>query len=209
MSNVLPRERTGNCQPWEAPQVGNRRKTDLTPPANVDEQRRKAYDESFAKGHAEGLAAAKESLAKLKDRLDSILDALQQPLAAADDDVIEKLSSLAIALAQRLVRREMRTDRAEVVGVVREALAVLPVGLRDIRLHLHPEDARLVSEILVPAEGDAAWQIVEDPVIARGGCRISSPTSQVDATVQTRLGLVINSMLGGERGDDIGMSRDG
>ncbi|MBT8143492.1 MAG: flagellar assembly protein FliH, partial [Gammaproteobacteria bacterium] len=44
--------------------------------------------------------------------------------------------------------------------------------------------------------------IVEDPVITRGGCRISSASSQVDATVETRLARVINSILGDDRDSD-------
>ena len=203
MSNVVRRERTGDCKPWEPPEVGDRRNTNVST-TEMDHERETAYEEGFAQGQADGLKAARRSLNDLATRMESILNALQQPLAAADEQVIEKISSLAISLTKRLVRRELRTDPAEVVGVVREALAVLPVGLRDIRLHLHPEDAKLVSEMLVPAKGEAAWHIVEDPVITRGGCRISSPTSQVDATLQTRLARVINTMLGGERGEDLG-----
>lgn len=202
MSNVVRNGRTADYEAWEAPQVGDRRRSANSPVSDKKAVDNDGYAEGFARGHAEGLQAAQNTVKELTGRVEAILAALQQPLAAADEQVIDKLSSLAISVAKRLVRRELSTDRAEIVGVVREALAVLPVGLSNIRLHLHPEDAKLISEMLVPAKGEAAWQIVEDPVITRGGCRISSPTSQVDATVQTRLATVINSMLGGERGED-------
>jgi len=201
LSDVMRRGRTGDCKPWEAPHVGAREKRSAAPAA-IAELRENARDEGYARGHAEGMEAARKTVSELASRLESILAALQQPLDAADDQVLEQVTSVAVAIARRLVRRELRTNPDEIIGVVREAMAVLPVGLNDIRLHLHPEDAKLVSEMLAPAKGEAAWQIIEDPVIGRGGCRISSPTSRVDSTVGYRLDCVINSMLGGERGKD-------
>ncbi|MBT8423053.1 MAG: flagellar assembly protein FliH [Gammaproteobacteria bacterium] len=201
MSEVLRNAQVGEVRTWEAPHVG-RHQRNIDSKVEAAASAEEAYAKAFKLGQADGLAAGKEATAKVQTQLLEVLQSLQQPLQAADDKVVEKIAALAIAIAKRLVRRELRTDRAEVIGVVREALAVLPVGLPDIRLHLHPEDAKLVRQMLVPAQGDAAWHIVEDPVISRGGCRISSATSQVDATLESRLENVINSMLGDERTED-------
>ena len=46
---------------------------------------------------------------------------------------------------------------------------------------------------------ERAWTLSEDPVIARGGCRISSEYSSIDATVEARLGAAIAAALGDER----------
>lgn len=184
---------------WQAPAFGAAGGTSAPTAADVAALRREARAQGFERGHAEGLAAAQEQLEAVNAQFSAMLDALRAPLDAIDDEVIARLTDLAVRVARRLVRRELRTSPGEIVAVVREALAVLPMGLTDIRLHLHPDDARLISETLAPPEGEAAWRIVEDPVITRGGCRISSSTSQVDATVETRLARVINSALGGER----------
>ncbi len=187
---------------WQAPEVGAAAQPGRPDADEIAQLRKSAEADGFARGHAAGLAAAQATTTALQTQLDAMLEALSDPLAAVDEQVIEQLTRLATRIARRLVRRELRTNRSEIIAVVREALSVLPLGLRDIQLHLHPEDARLVSETLVPAEGQAAWHIVEDPVITRGGCRISSASSQVDATVETRLARVINTVLGGERDDD-------
>ena len=187
---------------WQAPEVGASARCTQPDANELAQLREAARAEGFAHGEREGLAAAQAQACKLQTQLNAMLDALCDPLAAVDEKVIEELTRLSTRIAGRLVRRELRTNRSEIIAVVREALGVLPLGLRDVRLHLHPEDARLVSETLVPAEGQAAWQIVEDPVITRGGCRISSASSQIDATVETRLARVINTVLGGERDED-------
>jgi len=124
-------------------------------------------------------------------------------MAELDANVEQELVALAIAMVKQLVRRELRLDPGEIIGVVREALSVLPVATRSVRLHLHPEDATLVREVLsLSDDEDRTWQIVEDPVLSRGGCRVVSETSRVDASVEARLNAVIAQALGGERGDD-------
>jgi flagellar assembly protein FliH len=85
---------------------------------------------------------------------------------------------------------------------VREALAALPVGARDVRLALNPEDAAMIREVLSLQEGDHAIRVVEDPVQSRGGCRVLTETSQIDATVESRLNAVIANTLGGLRSTD-------
>jgi flagellar assembly protein FliH len=102
-----------------------------------------------------------------------------------------------------LVRRELQTDPGQVIGVVREALAALPLAARNVRLAVHPEDAVMIRDGLSLHEGNHDIRIVEDPVQSRGGCRILTENSQIDATVESRLNAVIANVLGGQRSSDI------
>jgi flagellar assembly protein FliH len=47
-----------------------------------------------------------------------------------------------------------------------------------------------------------AWRIVEDPLITRGGCKVDTEVSHIDATVENRLAAVIATLFGGEREHD-------
>ncbi len=106
-----------------------------------------------------------------------------------------------MALARQIVRRELKSDPTQIIGIIREAIAALPVAARDVRVHLHPEDAAVVRQNLAPTESERAWSIVEDPVMARGGCQITTPTSRIDARLETRLGAILSELLGTERQD--------
>jgi len=44
-------------------------------------------------------------------------------------------------MVRQLIRREVKLDPGQIVGVVREALGILPISARNIRVVLHPEDA--------------------------------------------------------------------
>ena len=61
------------------------------------------------------------------------------------------------------------------------------------------QQRQVVTERLAEASGDRAWSIAEDPIIARGGCRVSSESSSIDAQVEQRLGAAIAAALGDAR----------
>ncbi len=45
-----------------------------------------------------------------------------------------------------LLRRELRTDPAQIIGMVRDTVALMPAATRGVRVLLHPDDAALVRE---------------------------------------------------------------
>lgn len=190
---------------WTVPQVdgpvvGQRRVTDL----NLLE--REAWEQGFAAGRVAGRSAALDEQQRLTDelrtrveRLDGVLNLQARPLADLDASVLQQLATLAGAIARQLVRRELRAQPEQIIAVIRETVALLPVAAREVRIHLHPEDAVLVRERLAEPAAERAWTLIEDPVITRGGCRISSENSSIDAQVEARLGAAIVAVLGDER----------
>jgi flagellar assembly protein FliH len=79
---------------------------------------------------------------------------------------------------------------------------VLPVAARNVRLALHPEDAALIREALSVGDDNQHIQLIEDPVQSRGGCKVLTDTSQIDASVESRLNAIIANVLGGLRSTD-------
>jgi flagellar assembly protein FliH len=167
---------------------------------------RSAYHEAYAKGHEAGLAAARAETQQLVNQakaqvaaLEQILGALAQPLKDVDQQVQDQLVQLAMTVARQLVRRELRIDPAQVIGIIRETVALLAPGTRDVRVHLHPEDAAVVREKLAAPGAESAWTIVEDPVMTRGGCRVTTDTAHIDARLETRIHSIMTAVLGEER----------
>lgn len=172
----------------------------------LEDLEQRTYDEAFAKGRAEGLAAAEremrphlQQLQARVERLDAIMGALARPLQELDPEVEDQLLQLALTIGRHLVRRELRIDPSQVIAIIRETVALLPASARDVRVHLHPEDAAVVREKLAAPVGERAWTIAEDPVMGRGGCRVTTETAQIDARLDTRIGGVVSALLGDER----------
>jgi flagellar assembly protein FliH len=155
--------------------------------------------EGFEFGHKEGLEQAKQQLEHYTSDLDRLLMTFEEPLRELDNQIERELLSLVIAIVRQLVRREVKSDPNLIIGVVREALSILPVNSRNVRLLVHPEDADLIREIYALGDTEVGWQLVEDPVINRGGCKVVTDTSQIDATLDSRLASLIAPLLAGAR----------
>ena len=172
----------------------------------LEDVEKRAYEEAYAKGRAEGLASAEremrpqiQQLQARIEHMDAIIGTLARPLQELDAVVEDQLVQLALTVARHLVRRELRVDPSQVIAIIREAVALLPASARDVRVHLHPEDATVVREKLAAPAGERVWTIVEDPVMGRGGCRVTTDTAHIDARLETRIGTVVSALLGEER----------
>jgi len=194
------------AQAWVPPEVtgpvmGRGRRVD-----DLSAIEREAWEAGFGAGREAGAAAAhREQQAQLAElerrvqRLGTILGFMARPLQQLDAEVERQLGLLAGAIARQVVRRELRMEPGQIVAVIRETVALLPAATRDVRVHLHPDDAALVRERLREPGAEAAWSIVEDPVLSRGGCRVTTENSTIDARVEQRLGSAIAAVLGDDR----------
>ena len=115
------------------------------------------------------------------------------------------MAQVAISIAQQLVRRELKTDPGEIIGLIRDSIKLLPGNTRNIVIRLHPEDARMVREAfsIDAREDETGWKIAEDPAISRGGCEIKADPSEINLTLENRLSGLAASVLGGEREADL------
>lgn len=166
------------------------------------EGRVQGHAQGLAEGRAEGEAQGREAMREAAARFEALIGLLDEPLTHMDEKVEGELVALAIAIAKQLIRRELRTDPGQIVATVREAVAILPSSARRITLHLHPEDAALMRSALALDEAGSRWRLQENPLMSRGGCRVTTETSSIDASVETRLAATIARLLGGERGED-------
>lgn len=206
MSKIIPKEELDAIENWSLPEVNVARGGEAVArpltARQIEELQQQAREEGFAVGRREGLEAGKKEIRARVHELDALMQTLAKPLDLLDAQIEQDLVQLALAVARQLVRRELKSDPGQVLAVVREAMAALPLAARNVRLHLHPEDAALVRETLSVSDNERSWVIVEDPVLSRGGCKVSSDTSQIDASVERRLHSVIASVLGGQRESD-------
>jgi len=205
---------TSAVRAWNAPQIGGRalsptRGTGL--PEDMQGPEKQVWQEAEAAGRAAGLAAAQKQIDARVRKLDELtgslgaaLDALSRPLAHVDEEVHAQIAELAVSIARGLLRRELRADPTQIVGIVRETVALLPASVRGVRVLLHPEDAALVRERLPAGGPEQAWSIAEDPVLARGDCRVQTEYALIDARIEARLNETLQALLGDERSQSRG-----
>lgn len=167
---------------------------------------RAGYDEGFRKGREAGLAAARGETAAQARRMEetiahlqSVLASLARPLERLDEEAAAELARVALLTGAQLARRELSVDPSQVIAIIRDCVQLLPASARDVRVHLHPQDATVVRERLATPAAERAWTLVEDPVMARGGCRVVAEHSQIDARLESRIAAAVAAVLGDAR----------
>ena len=209
MSLSKPPTEKDDISSWSFPSFGEAKVVDVdighikAPTANdLEKLQQHAIQEGSKRGYEEGLAkglkAGESKITQQVKSLETIVQALAGPFEEFDERVENEIASLAIQISKQLIRRELKADSGQVVGVVKEAIAALPSSTQNIQLFLHPDDAELVKSVL-SLDDDARWKLVEDPGITRGGCRVTTDVSTIDATIENRLLAIIAQALGDER----------
>lgn len=197
--------------------------------SQLEELQKQAYDEGFQLGKEEGFQAAfpkgieegrqqgmlkgQEEVAQIIKRFEQIIQFLAEPLNQVNQEVEEELISLSLATAKQIIRREINIDPGQIVAVIKEALAALPSNSKHIKVFLHPADAQIARENLKLFTGtqtensridnddarEEFWSVIDEPTIARGGCKIKSEFSQIDASIEARIAEISARILGSER----------
>jgi flagellar assembly protein FliH len=151
--------------------------------------------DGYAAGHAEGLAEAQGITARIAE----ILESLEQAIGGIEQQVAGELLDTAVEIAGRVLCQSLKVKPELLLPAVREAVDALPLGSGHPMLLAHPDDAALIRARLGDQLAHNGWQIVDDPSLTRGGCRVELGASEVDATLETRWKRVL---------DSIGVSRD-
>lgn len=186
----------------EPDQGGGAQPSSLLTAEQLEQIHQQAWEEGFAKGQRDGLDLARREIDAQVANLAAVADALTRPYDHLDEQVEAEFVAVIKAIVRHVVRRELRIQPDEVVAVVRRALEAMPSAARGVTLFLQPQDAELVRESLPGLETEHGWRIVEDSSLSRGGCRVESESSLIDATVEHRLNSAIAAALGGERRGD-------
>lgn len=164
------------------------------PEAMLEAARACAYQEGLALGRSEGLLHGQREV-------ESAVTAAQVILAEVTRWQRDQLSQeapnivgLAVAIAERIVRRAIALDHDVVIRTLDEA--VRQREAKDlVRIAVNPEEADTVRgywERSHPALADV--EISPDPSVEPGGCLLHSRSSLIDALVQTQLDVICREL---------------
>lgn len=162
--------------------------------------------EAFTKGYAQGERAGAEAgaaraeamLRRLAQTLEDLQGLRRELVRRTERDVVE----LALAIARRVLHRELALDHDLLLALARVALDRLgDVATASIRLH--PDDYALaMTGRGAPSAQAHGVQIVADPAVHRGGCVVQSEFGSVDVGVAAQVDELSHALLGddAERG---------
>jgi flagellar assembly protein FliH len=100
---------------------------------------------------------------------------------------------LAAAIAKRIIRNELTRQPEITLSLVREALE-LAAGSTEVRLHLNPDDHRALGKsvqvLIQEMSGMGSPEVVADPAVTRGGCRVETRFGTIDQQFEAQLARI-------------------
>ena len=181
-------------QRWQAASA-----TSTADPQELERLREAAREAGFAAGLEQGLAAGRERVEAQQgadgERRAALLESLAAPLVNLEQELLDSLQTLALALARQVVRGELTAVPARIADLVRAGVAALPATARQITVHLHPEDVDLVRSLARRGRNDARWELLADAGVQRPRADACPEASEVDLTLDTRLREAYDRLL--------------
>ncbi len=171
-------------------------------------------EEARAEGYNDGYNQAKKELESVfQKKLDEIVaqqvqpaiqnlmlvtGAVQKEWKKIGQRIEESVLSLAMSIAQQIVKTELTSNSMIVVQQTREALQKL-AGVEKLKIRIHPEDEKIIKQYRpdLLASTDSVREIVfeTDEHITRGGCIIESDSGNIDATIETQFDRIKNVLF--------------
>lgn len=193
---IIPKEQLSAYQRWELSSF-EEKPPEQTPSGiklptaeEIERIQQQAYQEGFAAGMRDGRAQGEAFSLHMKELLIELEHALQR----FESVIAEQILALALDIARQLVRRSLRVEPDIVLNVVREAIESLPQISEHPVLVLHPDDANMVRQMLAYEYQESVWRVVDDPGMARGGCRVETTESEIDATLESRWKRIVEAL---------------
>jgi len=141
-------------------------------------------------GFEEGQAAARRSLeGPLKEALERSARTLAELAGLRRllrQEAEQDLVRLAVAIARRILRRELSTDPQAILGLVKAAFERLDTR-EVLRIRVHPEDARTLEGCFADLGVPQRIEVVADRRLERGALLVESERGELDASVETQL----------------------
>jgi flagellar assembly protein FliH len=104
----------------------------------------------------------------------------------------------AVAIAEKLLHRTIHSHPEAAAEMIRETLK-LAAGQPELRIHLHPDDLRFLGDqadaVVRTLTGCAKPELIPDPALRRGDCRIETRHGEIDARIETMLERIAEELL--------------
>lgn len=155
--------------------------------------------DAFTKGYAQGERAGLEAGGKRAEAMLRRLAQTLEELSGLRDNMVRQtereLVQLSIAIARRVLHREVSVDPELTAALAHIALERLG-GPTPATVRLHPDDYAIVTSGQVTPLSARQVEIRPDPGVARGGCLVESEFGFINASVDAQVDEIARAVLG-------------
>lgn len=184
---------------WETPRLGDALRGPQDDARDLEVLKKEAYAQGYAEGHDKGMLQAQSETNRRLQTFDALLDAMAKPFEDINQQTLDTLARLAGKIARCLVKRELRTEPETIIALVRDTVSILNSSAEKLNVFLNPDDAVLIQNITRTSSEKSRWKLIDDPMIPRGDCRVTSRDATIDGSLMARINTIITQFQGDER----------
>jgi flagellar assembly protein FliH len=153
---------------------------------SVPQQIRLAFQTGFQEGQAAAQREHEVAVRPLAERLTETLASFAELRTRLRRESEEELVELSIAIAKRVVHRELTLDPETVRGLVKAAFE--RIGSQELnRVRVHPSNSSLIQALVEKACPDRRVELVSDPALGPGDVVFETERGDLDASVGSQL----------------------
>ncbi|MFT4814716.1 MAG: flagellar assembly protein FliH [Pseudohongiellaceae bacterium] len=180
---------------WRTPQLIENSVEKKNPSEELERRQISAYNEARREGYSAGMAAANKETETNREMLNAYLKALSQSFEDQNSQLAESVAFLAGKIAKNLVGKELCTNSESFMTIVQTAVNALGNSAKEFKIHLHPQSAKYIRENISEDDEKSCWEILDDPSMGIGDCKVSCDNSTVDSDLDDRINLIISQFL--------------
>ncbi len=149
---------------------------------------------AMKEGYEAGLEQSRADLAGLKEALGGFINAKQEVFEYIAPDILE----ISVDIAQKIIKKEIEQDPQVLFNTIVDVLKTLSKEETKVTLRVNPAEVnevkQAVPELLNLAGIDTKVVVLSDEEINEGGCMVTTTNGIVDATIDSRIELVIKAL---------------
>ncbi|HEU0120712.1 MAG TPA: FliH/SctL family protein [Bryobacteraceae bacterium] len=159
--------------------------------AELPRRQQQGREEGRAEGERSGAAAANAAVQPLLDRMTASIGELASYRARFRRESEPELLRLSIAIAKKIVRRELTIDPHTLLGILKAALELINQA-EVLSVRMSPEDVALIGPRVAKLGLPDKVEVTPDRTLERGAVVIDTRRGQIDASIQTQLAEIEN-----------------
>ena len=175
---------------------GFRRIDDRNLISRAKEEANSIREAAAKEGYQQGLQAADDDLQRVRESLESFLNAKQEVYEAIAPDVLE----ISLDIAKKIIKKEMSENQEILLDNIKDILKSLSKEETKIMLKVNPSQTAMlkqeIPEIMNFAGLEAKVIIVPDENTMEGGCMLTTSNGVIDATIETQLEIISEALKG-------------
>jgi len=159
--------------------------------------RDKLYHQGFEDGQSVGAKEMEDRYGSIMNQVQNAVDDLIRRKEEIEGQAEREIVSLAFAIAEKIIKQELKLDRNIVLNSVKEAL-MQTTDKEALKFIVHPSDLPVIESAMHQftdlLENPDKVTLESDSTVSPGGCVVETRSCSVDANIEKQLKLIEASL---------------